>query len=185
MRVTLSLRNHYERVEGGRAIAVPAPKEPDIDDLLDRFLIIGTPDTVHPSAQARAGAGGHHATSTAASGSATSSTGASCAPWSSSHARSCRPSPRSRCSSAITRVVSATRGSRCRSAIARGGPGPVVRDACGATGFATLRIRESQPCGLRALAKGPLRRSRRRHPGATRPVPTARKPARRAGARLC
>jgi len=45
MRVTLSLRNHYERVEGGRAIAVPAPKEPDIDDLLDRFLIIGTPDT--------------------------------------------------------------------------------------------------------------------------------------------
>ena len=46
MRVTLSLRNHYERVEGGRAIAVPAPKEPDIDDLLDRFLIIGTPDTV-------------------------------------------------------------------------------------------------------------------------------------------
>ena len=45
MRVTLSLRNHYERVEGGRAIAVPAPKEPDVDDLLDRFLIIGTPDT--------------------------------------------------------------------------------------------------------------------------------------------
>jgi len=45
MRVTLSLRNHYERVEGGRAIAVPAPREPDIDDLLDRFLIIGTPDT--------------------------------------------------------------------------------------------------------------------------------------------
>ena len=45
MRVTLSLRNHYERVERGRAIAVPAPKEPDIDDLLDRFLIIGTPET--------------------------------------------------------------------------------------------------------------------------------------------
>jgi luciferase family oxidoreductase group 1 len=45
MRVTLSLRNHYERVERGHAIAVPAPKEPDIDDLLDRFLIIGTPDT--------------------------------------------------------------------------------------------------------------------------------------------
>jgi luciferase family oxidoreductase group 1 len=45
MRVTLSLRNHYERVERGQAIAVPAPKEPDIDDLLDRFLIIGTPDT--------------------------------------------------------------------------------------------------------------------------------------------
>jgi alkanesulfonate monooxygenase SsuD/methylene tetrahydromethanopterin reductase-like flavin-dependent oxidoreductase (luciferase family) len=45
MRVTLSLRNQYERVEGGRAIPVPAPKEPDTDDLLDRFLIIGTPDT--------------------------------------------------------------------------------------------------------------------------------------------
>ena len=45
MRVTLSLRHHYERVENGRAIAVLAPKEPDIDDLLDRFLIIGTPDT--------------------------------------------------------------------------------------------------------------------------------------------
>jgi luciferase family oxidoreductase group 1 len=46
MRVTLSLRNHYERVEGGRAIAVPAPNEPEVDDLLDRFLVIGTPDTV-------------------------------------------------------------------------------------------------------------------------------------------
>ena len=45
MRVTLSLRNHYERVERGRAIAVPAPKEPDTDDLLDRYLVIGTPDT--------------------------------------------------------------------------------------------------------------------------------------------
>src|SRR5262249_4776441 len=45
MRVTLSLRNHYEKVERGRAIAVPAPKEPDTDDLLDRFLVIGTPDT--------------------------------------------------------------------------------------------------------------------------------------------
>jgi alkanesulfonate monooxygenase SsuD/methylene tetrahydromethanopterin reductase-like flavin-dependent oxidoreductase (luciferase family) len=44
MRVTLSLRNHYERVERGRAIPVPAPSEPDIDDLLDRYLVIGTPD---------------------------------------------------------------------------------------------------------------------------------------------
>ena len=44
MRVTLSLRNHYERVENGKAIAVPAQKEPSIDDLLDRFLVIGTPD---------------------------------------------------------------------------------------------------------------------------------------------
>ena len=46
MRVTLSLRNRYERVEGGRAIPVPAAKEPDVDDLLDRFLVIGTPETV-------------------------------------------------------------------------------------------------------------------------------------------
>jgi alkanesulfonate monooxygenase SsuD/methylene tetrahydromethanopterin reductase-like flavin-dependent oxidoreductase (luciferase family) len=46
MRVTLSLRNRYERVEAGRAIAVPAPNEPTTDDLLDRFLVIGTPDVV-------------------------------------------------------------------------------------------------------------------------------------------
>ena len=45
MRVTLSLRNHQERVESGRAIAVPMPNEPAVDDLLDRFLVIGTPDT--------------------------------------------------------------------------------------------------------------------------------------------
>jgi luciferase family oxidoreductase group 1 len=45
MRVTLSLRNHYERVEQGRAIPVPGPKEPTVDDLLDRYLVIGTPDT--------------------------------------------------------------------------------------------------------------------------------------------
>ena len=45
MRVTLSLRNRYERVEQGRAIPVEAPNEPDTDDLLDRFLVIGTPDT--------------------------------------------------------------------------------------------------------------------------------------------
>ena len=46
MRVTLSLRNHYEKVENGRAIPVPAPKEPSIDELLERHLVIGTPDTV-------------------------------------------------------------------------------------------------------------------------------------------
>jgi luciferase family oxidoreductase group 1 len=45
MRVTLSLRHHYERVEHGRAVPVPAPGEPDVDDLLDRYLIMGTPDT--------------------------------------------------------------------------------------------------------------------------------------------
>jgi alkanesulfonate monooxygenase SsuD/methylene tetrahydromethanopterin reductase-like flavin-dependent oxidoreductase (luciferase family) len=46
MRVTLSLRNHYERVENGNAIAVPAPDEPDTEDLLDRYLVIGSADTV-------------------------------------------------------------------------------------------------------------------------------------------
>ena len=46
MRVTLSLRNHYERVEDGRAIPVPAPNEPSVDDLLQRYLVIGTPDVV-------------------------------------------------------------------------------------------------------------------------------------------
>jgi luciferase family oxidoreductase group 1 len=45
MRVTLSLRNHYERVERGRAVPVPAPTEPSLDDLLDRFLVMGTPET--------------------------------------------------------------------------------------------------------------------------------------------
>ncbi|HEV7394539.1 MAG TPA: LLM class flavin-dependent oxidoreductase [Burkholderiales bacterium] len=45
MRVTLSLRNNYERVESGKAVAVPAPSEPGIDELLDRHLIIGTPET--------------------------------------------------------------------------------------------------------------------------------------------
>jgi len=45
MRVTLSLRNHYERVEHGNAVPVPAQSEPAMDDLLDRYLVIGTPDT--------------------------------------------------------------------------------------------------------------------------------------------
>jgi alkanesulfonate monooxygenase SsuD/methylene tetrahydromethanopterin reductase-like flavin-dependent oxidoreductase (luciferase family) len=44
MRVTLSLRNNYQRVEGGRAIPVPGPSEPSVEDLLDRYLVIGTPD---------------------------------------------------------------------------------------------------------------------------------------------
>lgn len=45
MRVTLSLRHNYERVERGRASAVPREQEPDTDDLLNRFLVIGTPNT--------------------------------------------------------------------------------------------------------------------------------------------
>ena len=45
MRVTLSLRNNYERVEAGRAVAVPFPDEPTTEDLLEKFSVIGTPDT--------------------------------------------------------------------------------------------------------------------------------------------
>ena len=45
MRVTLSLRNNYERVEKGKAIPVPAPNEPTVDELLENYLVIGTPDT--------------------------------------------------------------------------------------------------------------------------------------------
>jgi alkanesulfonate monooxygenase SsuD/methylene tetrahydromethanopterin reductase-like flavin-dependent oxidoreductase (luciferase family) len=45
MRVTLSLRNNYERVENGKAVPVPAQTEPTLDELLDRYLIIGTPET--------------------------------------------------------------------------------------------------------------------------------------------
>jgi alkanesulfonate monooxygenase SsuD/methylene tetrahydromethanopterin reductase-like flavin-dependent oxidoreductase (luciferase family) len=45
MRVTLSLRNNYERVESGRAVPVPAQTEPGLDELLDRYLVIGTPET--------------------------------------------------------------------------------------------------------------------------------------------
>ena len=44
MRVTLSLRNNYQRVEQGRAVPVPGAKEPNVDELLDRYLVIGTPD---------------------------------------------------------------------------------------------------------------------------------------------
>lgn len=43
MRVTLSLRQGLERVEKGRAIAIPFEKEPDADDLLDNYFIMGTP----------------------------------------------------------------------------------------------------------------------------------------------
>jgi len=45
MRVTLSLRNNYERVEHGHAQPVPFPNEPSTDDLLEKFSVIGTPDT--------------------------------------------------------------------------------------------------------------------------------------------
>ncbi len=45
MRVTLSLRQGLERVDNGRAVAVPLDKEPDLDDLLNRYFIMGTPKT--------------------------------------------------------------------------------------------------------------------------------------------
>jgi len=45
MRVTLSLRNHYEQVENGKAIPVMPKSEPSIDDLIERYLVIGSPET--------------------------------------------------------------------------------------------------------------------------------------------
>ena len=45
MRVTLSLRNGYERVEKGHAVPVPFENEPSEEDLLERFFIMGTPET--------------------------------------------------------------------------------------------------------------------------------------------
>ncbi|MEK9923372.1 MAG: LLM class flavin-dependent oxidoreductase [Rhodospirillales bacterium] len=44
MRVTLSLRQGLERVEEGRAIAVPFDTEPSDKDLLERYFIMGTPE---------------------------------------------------------------------------------------------------------------------------------------------
>tara|TARA_B100001123_G_C15260883_1_gene1006534 strand:+ start:534 stop:1559 length:1026 start_codon:yes stop_codon:yes gene_type:complete len=45
MRVTLSLRQGLERVEKGRAQAVPLDEEPSNEDLLDRYFVMGTPAT--------------------------------------------------------------------------------------------------------------------------------------------
>ena len=45
MRVTLGLRNNREKVVDGHAIAVPFDDEPATDDLLDRYMVIGTPET--------------------------------------------------------------------------------------------------------------------------------------------
>jgi luciferase family oxidoreductase group 1 len=44
MRVTLSLRNHYEQVENGRAIPVKPKSEPTVEELIDRYVLIGSPD---------------------------------------------------------------------------------------------------------------------------------------------
>ena len=45
MRVTLSLRQGLERVENGRAIAVPFDTEPTDEELLERYFVVGTPET--------------------------------------------------------------------------------------------------------------------------------------------
>ena len=45
MRVTLSLRNNYERVEKGQAIPVPFANEPSTEEFLESFSVIGTPTT--------------------------------------------------------------------------------------------------------------------------------------------
>ena len=44
MRVTLSLRNRYEQVEHGRAVPLTAPSEPSLDELVEHYLMIGTPE---------------------------------------------------------------------------------------------------------------------------------------------
>jgi len=44
MRVTLSLRQGLERVDKGRAVAVPFETEPTTEDLLDRYFIMGAPE---------------------------------------------------------------------------------------------------------------------------------------------
>jgi alkanesulfonate monooxygenase SsuD/methylene tetrahydromethanopterin reductase-like flavin-dependent oxidoreductase (luciferase family) len=44
MRVTLSLRNDYSKVEDGHAVDVPLPNEPTTDDIMNELTVIGTPD---------------------------------------------------------------------------------------------------------------------------------------------
>ena len=44
MRVTLSLRQGLQRVEKGRAIAVPFDNEPTEEELLERYFVMGTPE---------------------------------------------------------------------------------------------------------------------------------------------
>ena len=43
MRVTLSLRAGLERVEQGKAIAVPMENEPTDQELLDNYFVMGSP----------------------------------------------------------------------------------------------------------------------------------------------
>ncbi len=44
MRVTLALRQGLERVEAGRAVAVPFDNEASAEELLDQYFIMGTPE---------------------------------------------------------------------------------------------------------------------------------------------
>ena len=44
MRVTLSLRQGLERVDKGRAVAVPFDTEPSTEELLERYFVMGTPE---------------------------------------------------------------------------------------------------------------------------------------------
>jgi alkanesulfonate monooxygenase SsuD/methylene tetrahydromethanopterin reductase-like flavin-dependent oxidoreductase (luciferase family) len=44
MRVTLSLRNDYCKVENGHAVDVPLQNEPTTDAILNELTVIGTPD---------------------------------------------------------------------------------------------------------------------------------------------
>jgi alkanesulfonate monooxygenase SsuD/methylene tetrahydromethanopterin reductase-like flavin-dependent oxidoreductase (luciferase family) len=44
MRVTLSLRNDYSKVDNGHAIDVPLPNEPTTEAIMNEFTVIGTPD---------------------------------------------------------------------------------------------------------------------------------------------
>ena len=45
MRVTLSLRQGLERVEKGHAMAIPFENEPTDQELLDRYFVMGKPET--------------------------------------------------------------------------------------------------------------------------------------------
>ena len=45
MRVMLSLRQGLQRVDHGRAVAVPFETEPTTEELLERYFVVGTPDT--------------------------------------------------------------------------------------------------------------------------------------------
>ena len=44
MRVTLSLRNDYCKVDNGHAVDVPLPNEPTTEGIMNDFTVIGTPD---------------------------------------------------------------------------------------------------------------------------------------------